>query len=679
MDGRPLERSAAEPTANAVGDAVLAPLFAPGRIGSLELDSRIVMAPMEKNLCTRDGRMTDAYIDYLTARARGGVPLLRVEATYVDPIGKGRPFQAGAHHDGVLADLARLVAAVQAAGSRVSLELAHCGRQTNAAVSGRQPVAPSAVPCAASGGYMPRALSVGEIADIVERFAAAAGRLQSAGADAVEIHGASGYLLNAFMSPYTNLRRDEYGGTLENRMRFPLEVVDAVSAAVGESMPVLYRMSGEDQVKGGLTAADSIVLARALQDHGVDMIDVSAGTYESILVTQPPMEVDPGPLLPLAARIKSAVTIPVATAGKLGGLDLAARAVEAGELDFVTVGRGLHADPELVAKARSGRRREIRRCIACAECVAYLSQDQPAYCAVNPQTGRERVLRLRAATERRHVVVVGGGPAGLEAARTAALRGHRVELYERDETLGGQTRFGSLVSGRADFAEPTRFLADELRRLGVPVMTGFTVTPSFVRSLTPDAVIVAVGPTYTAPRLLGRSDARTMTSSAFLSQIYSHRRGVGTHPLPLRELKTAVVLGGSWIGVHVAALLLEYGCAVTVVEPGEALAADMNDLPGAVLRARLTTDPRCELLLGSTLEALASGEASIWSRAHGEVRTVAADVVVVVERPQPDDVLAARLDPGAPDGFQVVEIGDCGAPRRLQDALREGAMAGAAL
>ena len=298
-------------------------LFDPFDIRGLRLPNRVLMAPMEKNLCTSDGVMTQRYIDYLVARARGEVGLLRVEATYVDPVGKGRPFQCGAHADHVIPELARMTEAVHTAGGRVSLELAHCGRQTNMVVSGFQPVAPSAVPCSLSGGYLPRPLTRAEIAAIVQKFAAAALRGQRAGLDAIEIHGASGYLLNAFMSPYTNLRDDEYGGSLTNRMRFPLEVVRAVRTAIGDGMPLLYRMSGHDYVDGGLTEADSVPFAQELERSGVDLIDVSAGTYESITVTQPPMEAAPGALVDLAAAIKSAVTIPVATAGKLGALDVA--------------------------------------------------------------------------------------------------------------------------------------------------------------------------------------------------------------------------------------------------------------------------------------------------------------------------------------------------------------------
>jgi 2,4-dienoyl-CoA reductase-like NADH-dependent reductase (Old Yellow Enzyme family) len=326
-------------------------LFQPGLIGDLELPSRVLMAPMEKNLCTADGVVTQRYIDYLVARARNDVGLLRVEATFIGQVGKGRPFQLGAHSDHVLPELARMVEAIHQAGGRISLELAHCGRQTSALVSGCQPVAPSPVPCAASGGYLPREMTVAEIDATVADFVAAALRIEKARVDAVEIHGASGYLLNAFLSPYTNLRADEYGGSAEKRMRFPLEVVRAIRAAVSPSVPVIYRLDAEEFVPGGLTRAETAPFAQELERAGIAMIDAVAGTYESIQSTQPGMEVAPGSLLDLGAAIKAAVGIPVATSGRLGTLEVAADAVARGLVDFVSIARGLHADPELLSKA----------------------------------------------------------------------------------------------------------------------------------------------------------------------------------------------------------------------------------------------------------------------------------------------------------------------------------------
>jgi 2,4-dienoyl-CoA reductase-like NADH-dependent reductase (Old Yellow Enzyme family)/ribulose 1,5-bisphosphate synthetase/thiazole synthase len=653
--------------------AELGCLFEPAAIRSLELPNRVLMAPMEKNLCTADGAMTQRYIDYLVARARGGVGLVRVEATYVDPAGKGRPFQCGAHSDHVVPHLRRMTEAVHEAGGRVSLELAHCGRQTSSLVSGAQPVAPSPVPCALSGGFMPRELTVPEIAEIVARFAAAARRGKDGGLDAVEIHGASGYLLNAFMSPYTNLREDEYGGSLENRMRFPLEVVVAIREAIGDEMPLLYRMSGDDRVPDGLTATETAPFAAALERAGVDLVDVSAGTYESITATQPPMEAPPGGLVDLAAAIKAAVSIPISTAGKLGDLEVAEAALRAGKIDFVTIGRGLHADPELLNKARAGRAGEVRRCIACAECVAFLGQDIPAYCAVNPATIREAEFAgVTPPATSRAVAVVGAGPAGLEAARAARLLGHDVVVYERADSIGGQVRYGQLVDGRSDFGEPVRYLQRELERLGVPVHLNTDVDAELIRQSGPDVLIVATGACPTSSATPGADLPDVQDAFDFLAGM-----SAGRPPLVAAADCSAVVVGGSWTGCHVAGLLLEQGYSVTIVESRNTLGYDMGDQQGMVLRERVLGHPQSRVLLGATVEQITSDDVAVWQSEANSTSLIPAVRVVLVTRLEPVRALADAFV--GRHSIETHVVGDAAQPRKLSDALLEGARAALAL
>lgn len=651
-------------------------LFRPGTIRNLQLQSRVLMAPMEKNLCTADGIVTQRYIDYLVERAHAGVGLLRTEATYVDPLGKGRPWQLGAHADAIIPELARLVAAVHTAGGRISLELAHCGRQTDSRITGRQPVAPSPVPCDLSGGFAPRELTTGEIDDIVGRFAAAAVRAQTAGVDAIEIHGASGYLLNAFTSPYANLRADEYGGSFENRIRFPLEVVRAVRAAVGDEIPVLYRLCADEFVDGGLTREESGPLAAELERAGADLIDVSAGTYESILATQPPMEAEPGSLLDLAAAIKQHVRIPVATAGKLAHLETAEAAIAAGLIDFVTIGRGLHADPELLVKARSGRLEQARRCIACAECVAFLGQGLPAYCAVNPRTIRERELTEAPAMVERRVMVIGGGPGGLEAARAARLRGHEVTLYERSGQIGGRARLGALVDGRNAFAEPVAFLERELTRLRASVHLNSEASLETVRAENPDVVIIAAGARPVARPVPGFDLAHVMRSGQFLEWMAD---APGKELPPATDTAEAVaIVGADWVACHIAGLLLERGKAVAIVDLHESLAYDMGEQQGAVLRERVREDPATTLHLRSTVEAVEPDRVRIWAADADRDDVVLAQSVIVVESRQRNlelaDAIRAHLGAAA-----VFTVGDCAEPRKLADALLEGATIGNSL
>ena len=422
-------------------------------------------------------------------------------------------------------------------------------------VSGFQPVAPSAVPCELSGGYVPRPLTREEIAEIVDRFVAAALRGKRSRMDAIEIHGASGYLLNAFMSPYTNLREDEYGGSLANRMRFPLEVVRAVRDAIGDDMPLLYRMSGHDYVDGGLTETDTVPFAEELEQAGVDLIDVSAGTYESITATQPPMEAAPGGLLELAATIKAAVTIPVATAGKLGALDVAEQALGAGIVDFVSIARGLHADPELLLKAREGRLHEARRCIACAECVAFLNTDQPAYCAINPATSVNSSWRRRRP-----------GPPGRWRWSVAALRASRrlaplASPAMRNGlrgvvVLGGRVRQGAVARGRQDFAEPCGSWRER--------WIGSRSRSHLATRLTPSSSRTRRGRRHRRHRCMPHlapipGSDKTMSSRPRYWPVkrWTHRQS----PQP------AVVIGANWIGCHAADVLVTQGYSVTSSTP----------------------------------------------------------------------------------------------------------------
>jgi 2,4-dienoyl-CoA reductase (NADPH2) len=445
-------------------------------------------------------------------------------------------------------------------------------------------------------------------------------------------------------------------------------------------------MSADDFVPGGVTTTDTGPLAQALEAAGVDLIDVSAGTYESILRTQPPMEADPGGLISLAAEIKRQVSVPVAVAGKLSHLDVAEGAVASRKVDFVTIGRGLHADPALLTKARSGRLDEVRMCIACAECVDLLGRDQVAACAVNPATTRERALRSRPAAVRKRVLVVGGGPSGMEAARAARLRGHSVRLLERSDRLGGQARFGALADGRSAFAEPVRFLQREMRRLGVAVTCGVEVDGRMVADISPEATILAVGATPAIPTIPGSELPHVLSSLHYLAWEERVRTMPAlSHDSPWPAgAESAVIIGASWEGCHVAHLLLQARFEVSIVEIRPTLGYDIGQQPGAVLRQRILEHPRTAgIHLQSTVEAITAEHVTVWDTQTRELTALRADVVVLVAGREPNHELATAINQAeAPLELarvwphEIIEVGDGVTPRKLQDALLEGALAG---
>ena len=418
-------------------------LFEPISINGMSLPHRIITGPMERGMANRDGTLTPRYISYLQARAAGGAGLIQVESTYVDPIGMGHLFQVGCHDDFVIGPLSQAADAVHPHGAKLALELYLGGRQTPSVMSQRQPIAPSVVRCEVLDPVpTPRQMTRGDIDRVISLFCAAAARARSAGIDMVHLHGAHGYLVGSFLSPFSNRRTDEFGGSLENRARFPLMLVEALRSELGPTFPLGYRMTADEFVPGGLNIDESRVFAAMLADAGIDLVDVSSGFYESSYMIMQGSESPEGGFVDLALQIKSEVgdRALVSVTQRLSRPGVAERALEQG-IDMVSMSRAFHADPEYVNKRRSRREDQITPCIACHHCVDTLEANLVSDCTVNPVTSREYILaRSRPETAPGPVVIVGGGPAGMQAAARLAEGGSSVTLIEQSDRLGGQMR-----------------------------------------------------------------------------------------------------------------------------------------------------------------------------------------------------------------------------------------------
>ncbi|HSF04549.1 MAG TPA: FAD-dependent oxidoreductase [Methylomirabilota bacterium] len=498
-------------------------LFTPIALRGVGVPNRIVMPSMTTRLATPEGAVTPQLIQYYLARAEGGAGLVTVEMCSPEPAGRHRAGELGILDDRSLPGLQQLTSRLKMAGARSAVQIGHAGGHTRQDVTGVPPVAPSALPHEVqevdTRTIIPVELTPARIRDVVRAFAEATERAKRAGFDVVEIHGAHGYLIAQFLSPLDNHRGDEYGGSLRNRARFALEVLQACRRQVGE-FPLIFRFSADEYAPGGLTPDEACEIAPWLVEAGADALHVSGGCYRSRpsgALMIPPMRYPEATFLHLARAIKGRVAVPVIAVGRLHDSSLAERVVAEGQADMVALGRQLIADPEWPRKVREGRLDEIRPCIACNTCVDGMREGARIQCLVNPVAGRETEFELRPVGRPRRVLVVGGGPAGMEAARLLARRGHRVALVERESRLGGQLRlaakapvFQNVETDAEVLLKLIEFLARQLGKAGVDVRLAQAATAALVRELRPEVVVLATGASYRWP--LGRVIPRLLDS-----------------------------------------------------------------------------------------------------------------------------------------------------------------------
>jgi 2,4-dienoyl-CoA reductase-like NADH-dependent reductase (Old Yellow Enzyme family)/thioredoxin reductase len=525
-------------------------LFEPIEVGGIALCNRLTMPAMGTGLAGTDGHVNDELVAYYRRRAAGGIGMITVEASLINPSASAIGPELRLHGPEFVPGLRRLTDAVHAEGVPVGAQLWHPGRQTLLS----RPVAPSPVPLGPNSP-VPHVLTVEQIERLIGWFATSARHCREAGFDFVEIHAAHCYLPCEFLSPRSNLRTDGYGGDLRARARFLLELVAAVVDEVGAEIPVFCRVSGTEGTPAGLDVEDAVEVSRWLVDAGIRCLSVSAGSWHSLHLTIPPMTLERGALVPLAARVREAVDVPVVAVGRLDSPQLAAAVLEAGDADLIAVGRGLLADPEWPRKVRQNRAELIRPCIACNACLDLVARAQPARCAVNPELGREGSWSRERAAVPRRLMVIGGGPAGMEAARLAASRGHEVSLWEAEEELGGKLDVASRAPSKGELSRFRDYEVRALARLGVEVHTGRVVGAETVAAVAPDTVIVATGARAAMPAIVGVDGPGVVEAG----DVLLGRVEVGA-------ADRVAVVGGSATGCEAAEALAECAAAVTVLE-----------------------------------------------------------------------------------------------------------------
>ena len=640
-------------------------LFRPIKIRNLQLKNRFVVPPMETNLGGLGGEVTPELIGYWTARAKGGFGLLILENSSIDPVGNVCMHTPGFYDDRHIEGLRELTDAVHQHGAKMAAQISHSGRQTFTDIMGGQPVSASPVSCPGDR-CTPHELTIEEIHDLIEKFGDAAGRVRKAGFDAVEIHGAHGYLIAQFMSPYANKRADEFGGSLDNRMRFPLLIIENVRKKVGGDYPVMFRISGDERVPSGRTITETVLIAQMLEKAGVDVIDVSTAVKGSHQYISAPPAVPAGFLLRDAAMVKRAVKTPVIAVGRLNEPALADFALRNGMADMIAIGRGSLADPDFPTKIYEGRLDDIIPCIACLQgCYkAFPKPGSDAHakytttCLVNPFCCAETTMTIEPAQTPGSIVVAGGGPAGLEAAWVAAARGHKVKLFEKSNKLGGQFMLASIPPYKHEIAKALFYFKRMCDRYGVDITLGTEATCDAILELKPDAVVIATGGAPIVPKLEGVDGPNVVTSSEILA---------GT-AIPGENV---LIVGGGMVGCEVADFLGEHMHKVTLVEMLDVIAGDVPMQVSPFLMARLK-EYGVTIMTGTKVVRF-TDDGAVAQHNGVEVVLSGFDTIILAMGARPVNTLQAGLEGKGPE---LYVIGDAKEARQALHAIEEGAKTG---
>jgi len=643
-------------------------LFTPIAIGKMELKNRIVMPPiMGPGFATSDGQVSQTRISFHEAQAQGGVGLIITGGATVDPLIVGSPLHMGLWDDRFIPGLKALADAVHAHGARLAPQIMHQGARRNPALAGVPAVGPSPIPTKEKWlKGVPAELTIEEIKALVEDFGHAAARAREAGCDAVELHAAHGShnLVSAFMSPMCNKRCDAYGGSIEGRLRFPLEIIRRIKARAGADFPVIVRISGDEMTPGGRTLLETESIAPILVEAGADALHITGGSFpETSWWVMPPAGTPPGLNVDAASTIKKSVHVPIIVAGRIKDPILAEHIIASGKADLVAMGRALLADPALPEKAGKGRFDDIAPCIGCnLGCVGGARSYGTLTCLVNPALCREKKMTISRAERSKKVMIAGGGPGGLYAAWIACRRGHHVNLFEESPKLGGQFNLAAVPPLKQENSLLIAYLSGQVKKAGCEIHLNAQVTPARVKAFNPDVLIIATGGIPLIPEDIPGIQKECVVSA---HEILAGKAAV--------DASNVLVIGGGEVGCEVADFLAEPEdnlitgpVSVTIVEMSATIAGEMQPESRYLLLQNLRRKGVNWMTRARVTEILDDGIQFIRDGREEALHHMECIVLALGSRAADD--LNRMLQDGPPEQYV---IGDAKAPRTALEAISE--------
>lgn len=644
-------------------------LFEPIRIGKMEIKNRIVMPPMSVNLA-KEGFVTHQMLRYYEERAKGGVGLITVEDGIVDvPRGNHVKQAVGIDNDNYIPSLAELCKKFRASGVKSLINLSHGGRRAGRVFQstgclevtrGLLPVAPSSIPHPVPGHVVPLELTIEQIEDIINKFGLAAGRAIEAGFDAIGLHCAHMYLCGEFLSPWANKRLDNYGKEFNGRLRFVLEVIAKIRSVIGADYPIICRINGIEP-EGGNSIEDICKIAQRLEESGVDAIHVSTGIGvliegRNFIPAVTSMRFPEGCIVPVTEKIKKALNIPVIAVNRIRDINFAEKILQEKKADLIAFGRPLIADPELPQKAKEGRLDDIKPCISCCECVRnVVEKDLPLVCTMNPVAGKEGTLRVEPVKDPLNILVIGGGPAGLEVALSSAKRGHQVTLFEKNKELGGQLLIAKQPPGKSELNKVVQYYEKQLKKYLVNMVLGREVTTETIEDLKPDVVILATG----SRPLISYIPGIDQNNVVYAQDVLVGKVEVG---------ENIAIIGGGQVGAETAEYLGQKGKKVRVIEMMGAIATDMPTLSHLPLLASLE-NYGVQIITNAKAEKITKEGVVVKKKNKREI--ISADTVILALGSEPNRELLSKIRAKFPSVFIYI-VGDASTPGKIIGAIHGG-------